>query len=146
MDTGARTRLTARVLLFSLAISSAYVAVWILFAPRGFYDSFPTGPGDWVSGLPPYNEHLERDYGAAGLGLATLAALAAVRMDRRLVQAAAISFLVASLPHLAYHLTTTGSYSTADNIGSLVALSLPIVISVWLLATTRRGGGVAGGA
>ena len=146
MDTGARTRLTARVLLFSLAISSAYVAVWIRFAPRGFYDSFPTGPGDWVSGLPPYNEHLERDYGAAGLGLATLAALAAVWMDRRLVQAAAISFLVASLPHLAYHLTTTGSYSTADNIGSLVALSLPIVISVWLLATTRRGGGVAGGA
>jgi hypothetical protein len=143
MDSGARARLTARVLLWYLAITSAYVAVWILLAPRDFYDSFPTGPGEWVSALPPYNEHLERDYGAAGLGLATLAALAAIWMDRRLVQAAAISFLVASLPHLGYHLTTTGSYSTGDNVESLVGLSLPIVISVWLLAAARGPGGVA---
>jgi len=51
------------------------VAAWILLAPKGFYDNFPGGSSHWVSALPPYNEHLERDFGAAGLGLAVLAAL-----------------------------------------------------------------------
>src|SRR3954447_18616771 len=97
--------------LWYLCLTSAYAAVWILLAPKGFYDSFPSGPAHWVSALPPYNEHLERDFGAAGLGLAALAAMAAVWLDRRLVQATAVAFLVYSLPHLAYHLTTTDSYS-----------------------------------
>jgi hypothetical protein len=140
MDSFERRRLPIRIGLWYLAISTAYVAVWILLAPKGFYDSFPAGPGRWVSALPPYNEHLERDFGAAGLGLAVLAALAAIWMERRLVQATALAFLSASLPHLAYHLTTTEHYSTSDDIESLVGLALPIVVSLGLLAaTTRRG-------
>src|ERR671937_2361044 len=100
------TRAMVRIGLWYLALSSAYVAIWILVAPKGFYDSFPAGPGKWVSALPPYNEHLERDFGAAGLGLAMLAGLAAVWWrERRLVQATALAFLAASIPHLAYHLT-----------------------------------------
>ena len=130
--------LAIRAGLLSLAISGAYVSIWILLAPKGFYDTFPTGPGHWVSALPPYNEHLERDFGAAGLGLATLAVMAAVWMERRLVQATAVSFLVASLPHLAYHLTTTDRYSTLDNIQSLAGLTLPVLISVALLALAGR--------
>jgi hypothetical protein len=124
--------------LWYLAITSAYVAVWILIAPKGFYDTFPTGPGHWVNALPPYNEHLERDFGAASLGLAVLAALAAVWWrERRLVQATAIAFLASSVPHLAYHLTTTAHYSTSDNVQSLVGLALPVVISVGVLAASR---------
>jgi hypothetical protein len=124
--------------LWYLAITSAYVAVWILIAPKGFYDTFPTGPGHWVNALPPYNEHLERDFGAASLGLAVLAALAAVWWrERRLVQATAIAFLASSVPHLAYHLTTTAHYSTSDNVQSLVGLGLPVVISVGVLAASR---------
>ena len=102
-----------RIGLGYLALSSAYVAVWILLAPRGFYDTFPTGPAEWVSPLPPFNEHLLRDFGAAGLGLAVLAVLAAVWLERRLVQATAIAFLVSALPHFVYHLTTTDRLSTA---------------------------------
>jgi hypothetical protein len=124
--------------LWYLAITSAYVAVWILIAPKGFYDTFPTGPGHWVNALPPYNEHLERDFGAASLGLAVLAALAAAWWrERRLVQATAIAFLASSVPHLAYHLTTTAHYSTSDNVQSLVGLALPVVISVGVLAASR---------
>ncbi len=126
-----------RIALWFLAITSAYVAVWILLAPNGFYRSFPSGPAAWVSKLPPYNEHLERDFGAAGLGLVVLAGLAATWMDRRLVQATAISYLAAAIPHLAYHLTTTEHYSTADNVQSLIALGLPVVISLGLLAAAR---------
>jgi hypothetical protein len=121
-----------RIALLYLAVSSAYLAIWILVAPKGFYDAFPTGPGEWVSALPPYNEHLERDYGSALLGLAALAAAAAFWMDRRVTQATAIAYLVGSLPHLAYHLTTTDHYSTGDNIQSLIGLALPVAIAVGL--------------
>jgi hypothetical protein len=126
-----------RVGLWYLALTTAYVAVWILVAPGNFYDEFPTGPGEWVSALPPFNEHLERDFGAAGLGLSVLAVLAALWRDRRLVQATAIAFVFASVPHLAYHLTTTEHYSTSDNIQSLTGLTLPIVVSLGLLWLTR---------
>src|SRR3954471_7116178 len=139
MSTGDTRRRGIRFGLWYLAITSAYVAVWILVAPKGFYDTFPTGPRHWVNAIPPYNEHLERDFGAAGLGLAVLAGLAAVWWrERRLVQATAIAFLFASIPHLVYHLTTTDRYSTSDNIQSLVGLALPVLISAALLAASIR--------
>jgi hypothetical protein len=128
-----RHRLPIRVGLIYLAVTIGLLAVWILVAPKGFYDDFPGGSTHWVSALPPYNEHLERDFGAAALGLALLAVLAAYWMEKRLVQAAGITLLAAGLPHLAYHLTTTGHYSTADNIGSLTGLALDTVLPLLLL-------------
>ena len=119
--------------LIYLAVTIGVVAAWILIAPRGFYDTFPGGGSHWVSALPPYNEHLERDFGATGLGLAVLAALAAVWMERRLVQAAAIALTVAGLPHLAYHASTTDRYSTGDNIGSLTGLALDVLLPLAIL-------------
>jgi hypothetical protein len=127
--------LATRIALAYLALQAAYVAIWILLAPRGFYDTFPTGPAEWVSPLPPYNEHLLRDFGAAGLGLAVLAVLAAVWLDRRLVQATGIVFIVAALPHFAYHLTTTDRLSTSDNLQSLTGLFVPVLAAgavLWL--------------
>jgi hypothetical protein len=128
-----RNRGLIRGALIYLAATAGWVAVWILIAPKNFYDNFPGGSSSWVSALPPYNEHLERDFGAAGLGLAVLAILAALWMERRLIQAAAISLLVAGLPHLAYHLTTTEHYSTGDNVGSLLGLALNVLVPAALL-------------
>lgn len=130
--------------LIYLVITIGVVAAWILIAPKGFYDDFPGGSSHWVSTLPPYNEHLERDFGGAGLGLAVLAALAALWMERRLVQAAAISILVAGVPHLAYHATTTDRYSTGDNIGSLTGLVLDVLLplAILYLASDRAQGRV----
>lgn len=135
-----------RIALGYFALSTGYLAVWILAAPQGFYDAFPTGPAEWVSALPPYNEHILRDFGAAALGLTVLAALAAVWLERRLVQATAIAFLVYALPHLAYHLTTTERYSTSDNVQSLIGLALPVAVSLYLLAVTRRSAAAGAGA
>lgn len=136
-----RHRAPIQLALWYLAITIGLVSAWILIAPQGFYEEFPAGPAEWVSALPPYNEHLERDFGAATLGLAALAGLAAVWMERRLVQAAGIALFAASLPHTAYHLTTTGSYSTADNILSLGALLiqmfLPLLV-VYLASGARQ--------
>jgi hypothetical protein len=134
-----RHRGLIRFALIYLAATIGLVAAWILIAPKGFYDSFPGGSTHWVSALPPYNEHLERDFGAAGMGLAVLAGLAAFWMERRLVQVAAISLLVGGLPHLAYHLTTTGHYSTADNVGSLSGLALDAILPLALLYLVSEG-------
>jgi len=136
----ARHRGPIRFALIYLAVTIGWLAVWILIAPKGFYDSFPGGSAHWVSALPPYNEHLERDFGAAALGLAVLAGLAALWMERRVVQAAAITLLVAGLPHLAYHLTTTGHYSTGDNAASLIGLALDVALPVAILYLARETG------
>jgi hypothetical protein len=122
-----------RFALIYLAVTIGWVAVWILVSPKGFYDNFPGGSTHWVSALPPYNEHLERDFGATSLALAVLAALAAFWMERRVIQAAAVALLVAGVPHLAYHLTTTEHYSTGDNIASLTGLALDALLPLALL-------------
>ena len=125
--------------LIYVAVTAGVVAAWILIAPKGFYDDFPGAGSHWVSVLPPYNEHLERDFGATGLGLAVLAGLAALWMERRLVQAAAISLFVAGVPHFAYHLTTTDRSSTGDNIASLTGLALEILLPLAVLYLASDG-------
>ena len=128
-----RHRGLIRIALIYLVVTIGWLAVWILAAPKGFYDTFPGGGTQWVSALPPYNEHLERDFGAAALGLTVLAALSAYWMERRLVQTAAISLIAAGLPHLIYHATTTSHYSTGDNIASLFGLSLDVLLPLAIL-------------
>ena len=132
-----RHRTPVRALLIYEAVTIGAVSLWILIAPRGFYDDFPVGASAWVSALPPFNEHLIRDFGSAGLGLAVLAGLAALWMDRRLVWAAAIAVLAGSLPHTIYHFTTTGSYGTGDNVASLGGLVVQTVIPLAILYMTR---------
>lgn len=127
-----RHRTAIRVALLYIAVAMGVVAVWILLAPRGFYDDFP-GPESWVSALPPYNEHLLRDFGATGLGLAVLAGLAGYWLERRLVQATAIVLLVANLPHAIYHATQTDSLSLAGNLGTVGGLFLQALLPLGIL-------------
>jgi hypothetical protein len=134
-----RHRGLIRFALVYLVVTIGWVAVWILITPKGFYDDFPGAGAHWVSALPPYNEHLERDFGAAALGLAVFAALAALWMERRLIQATAISLLAVGIPHLVYHLTTTEHYSTADNVASLTALALWVLLPLALLYLVSKG-------
>jgi hypothetical protein len=132
-----RHRGPIRFALLYLAVALGAVAIYILLAPRTFYDDFP-GWAQWVSALPPYNEHLLRDFGSAGLGLAVLAGVAAAWMDRRLVQAAAIALFAGTLPHTIYHFTTTESYSTGDNVASLGGLVLQTLLPLLVLYLASR--------
>ena len=134
-----RHRAPIRIALLYLAITTGILAAWILVAPRSFYDDFPGGPAHWVSSLPPYNEHLERDFGAASLGIALLTWLAAYWMDRRVIQAAALTWIAAGLPHLIYHLTTTEHYSTGDNVASMIGLALDVVLPIGILYLASEG-------
>lgn len=108
-----------RVGLVLLALGQGGGAVWALLAPRGFYDGFPGGGWHWVAALPPYNEHLIRDYGASFTALSVLALAAAIVAERRLVLVALGVWLVAALPHLAFHVAHAG-----DGGGSIAALAL----------------------
>ena len=127
--------------LVVLAFPSAVIAAWGLTAPHSFYDSFPGAGRHWVSALPPYNEHLLRDFSAASLAIVVFLVGAAVILERRLIQVALIAFLAYTIPHLAYHLTTTHDYTTGDNLGSLGGFVVTTLIAFALLALTRPASG-----
>lgn len=121
-----------------LAVTPAFVGIWATASPRGFYDGFPGGGHHWVSAVGPYDEHLVRDVGALYLGSLVLLGLTFVWLERRLVQAALISYAVAATPHLAYHATALDNFSTSDAVAEIAGLALNVVLPLALLLTTRR--------
>ena len=120
-----------------LAVTPAFVGIWATVSPRGFYDNFPGGGHHWVSAVGPYDEHLVRDVGALYLGALVLLALAWAWLDRRLVQATLISYAVAALPHLIYHLTALDGFSAGDAVAEIGGLALNVVLPIGLLFLTR---------
>jgi hypothetical protein len=132
-----RHRTAIRVALGALGAIQVADGLYALFAPTSFYEDFPLGRG-WVEALPAYNEHLIRDVG--GLFLATGAFLLAAAwvMERRLVIAAAASFLLFAIPHTVYHLLNLGPYSTADATLNAIALTLTVVLPLWVLYEVLR--------
>jgi hypothetical protein len=118
----------ARACLVIVALAQAEIGIWGLLAPHSFYRSYPGAGHHWVSALGPYNEHLVRDFAAMELGFAVLLLAAAIWFGRRLVLVAGTAFLTATMPHFAYHLTTTESFSTTDNAASLVGFGIEIVL------------------
>jgi hypothetical protein len=121
-----------------LAVTPAWVGIWATVAPRGFYDTFPGAGHHWVTAVGAYDEHLVRDVGALYLGSLVLLAFAFAWLDRRLVQAALVSYAVAAVPHLAYHATALDGFSTGDAVAEIGGLTLNVVLPLALLPVTRR--------
>ena len=130
-----------RICLLLLALTPLFVGAGTLFFPHAFYGDFPPGSRHWVDRLGPYNEHLLTDFGGALLGQAAVLLLAAWWLDRRVVIAALVASMVQSTAHFGYHLTTTGAYSTSDNVASMLGLVFSVVLSVALLAYTATAAG-----
>jgi hypothetical protein len=120
-----------------LAVTPAFVGIWATLAPRSFYDDFPGAGHHWVSAVGAYDEHLVRDVGALNLSSLVLLAFAFAWLDRRLVQAALVSYVVAVVPHLAYHATALDNLSTGDAVAEMAGLALNVVVPLGLLALTR---------
>jgi hypothetical protein len=121
----------------AMAVTPALVGIWATVSPRGFYDDFPGAGHHWVSAVGAYDEHLVRDVGALYLGALVLLVLAWVWLDRRLVQATLISYAVAALPHLIYHLTALDGFSTGDAVAEIGGLAVNVVLPLCLLPVTR---------
>lgn len=121
-----------------LAAPALVVGVWALLVPRSFYDDFPAAGRHWVSALGPYNEHLVRDVGALNLALGALLVLAAILLDRHLVQAALVAWLVYAIPHFLFHATELEALSLLDNVMNLFTLGLAVLLPLALLLGTSR--------
>jgi hypothetical protein len=133
----------SRVVLALLAAAQAELGIWGESAPHSFYADFPGFGRHWVSPLGPYNEHLVRDYASAEIGFAVLLACAAIWFSRRPVLAAGTAFLAATLPHFIFHLTTTDKLPAVDNVLSLGAFTLEMVLVAIAMAVAVRAPTVA---
>src|SRR3954451_6649210 len=129
-----RRTTVVRIGLVVLGLGQGFAAVWALLAPRAFYNRFPVAGAHWVSALPPFNEHLVRDYGASFLALSVLALIAAWLADRRVMQVTLVVWAVAAIPHLIFHLAHSDEPAGGRGISSLITLALNAAVPLLLLA------------
>src|SRR5262249_7792227 len=129
----------ARTWLALLLVVALPVALWQLFAPHSFYSDFPGFGHHWVDGDGPFNEHLMRDVGELGLGLAAVALVALVWTTAATVRAVAAGVLVAAVPHFIYHLVHLDRLpGTADEVLQTVALAVAPLLALLLLRAAGR--------
>ncbi len=131
-------RMITKAALGISAVVGFVTALWILAAPRSFYDDFPGLGNPWISPDGPYNEHLLRDYGAGMLALSVLAVCAFVWLSRRLAIATGLAWLAAGVPHLVYHLFNLDPYETGDQIGIVASLTVGPILALAIVIAGMR--------
>ncbi len=87
-----------------------------------------------------YNEHLVRDYGELNLALGVLLVFAAVMLERRLVQASLVAWLVYAVPHFVFHVAQVHHFSLGDNLAQLGSLGFQVLLPLALLILTGQHG------
>lgn len=128
-----RSPQAARAALAFLLFSALLIGLTATVAPRTFYDDFPF-LASWVELLPPYNEHLVTDVGGLYLGFAVMFGCAAWTLERTLVRAVSVAWLLTAGIHLLFHAGHLDNFSTGDAIAELASLTLllaPPPIAVW---------------
>jgi hypothetical protein len=122
--------------LVLLALPQLLIGVWALVSPSGWFETFPGGGRNWLPVYGPYDEHLVTDVGSTFLALGVLLCLAAIWMDRRLVLAAAIAYLVYQVPHTIFHWANDDALSSGDQIANGIALGLAIFLAIGIVVAT----------
>ncbi|HEV7561876.1 MAG TPA: hypothetical protein VGO24_00110 [Solirubrobacterales bacterium] len=131
-----RSPRSARLALGFLFLAAVTIGLTATVVPHTFYDDFPFVT-HWVELLPPYNEHLVTDVGSLYLGFAVLLAWAAWTLDRTLVRAVSVAWLLAAAIHLAFHAGHLDNFGSGDAIAEIASLALllaPPPIAVWATA------------
>ncbi|HEY9230151.1 MAG TPA: hypothetical protein VIP11_26095 [Gemmatimonadaceae bacterium] len=121
-----------------LTVYHLVLGVWPFLSPRSFYDYFPARGHPWVALLPPYNEHLLRDFGGLNLGLAIVLGSAAAFAERRLTFVALAAAIVVEVPHMIFHTTHLEGFPRADAVMQTIGLSVIMVIPIALLIPAWR--------
>lgn len=135
-----RSPTTARAALGFLFLAAVVIGLTAAVLPRTFYDDFPF-LAHWVELLPPYNEHLVTDVGGLYLGFAVLFAWAAWTLERTLVRAVCVAWLLTATIHLVFHAGHLAGFSSADAIAEIVTLALllaPPPIAIWGVGAAQR--------
>jgi hypothetical protein len=117
--------------LFTLAALQTVVSLWQYFAPRSFYDDFPTVRLD-----PPYNEHLVTDVGGLGLAVTATLYIAAILVDTRVALTALTGYLIYAASHFVFHVTHFDNFSLREALGVGTGLGIEVVLALLLLYTT----------
>ncbi|MHA6620825.1 hypothetical protein [Pseudonocardia sp. DLS-67] len=138
VDRDTRARRMVVGILGLLAAGHGVAGLWALAAPLVFYEGFPLPGHPWVALLPPYNEHLVRDFGALNLALAVVLAGAALRADRATARLAALAVLAAAVPHAAYHVLHLSHFPPADAVTQTVGTVLHIALLVVVLRLSAQ--------
>jgi hypothetical protein len=136
-----RSSKRARAALGFLFVAAALIGLTATVAPRTFYEDFPF-VAHWVELLPPYNEHLVTDVGGLYLGFAVLFAWAAWTLERTLVRAVCVAWLVTATIHLAFHAGHLAGFGSADAIAEIATLALllaPPPIAIWSISLVDSG-------
>ena len=122
-----------RIVLIPLFASALLIGLTAAVFPRTFYEDFPF-VAHWVDLLPPYNEHLVTDVGGLYLGFAVLFGWAAWTLERNLVRAVCVAWLLTAGLHLLFHARHLDGFSTADAVAELASLALLVgapAVALW---------------
>ena len=134
-----RTRRWVRVGLAYLTVSFLEVGLWATVAPRSFYDDFPGFGRPWVAGDGPYNAHLASDAGVGFLAVGMVLLLAAVWMERRVMQAALTAAVLHGGTHLVFHLAEPNqALGSIEKVLSNGGLFLGVTLALILLVVVIR--------
>ncbi|MCE6997273.1 hypothetical protein LZG04_21060 [Saccharothrix sp. S26] len=110
-------------------------AVWAALWPAGFFSTFPTADHAWVRLVPPYNEHLVRDFGLALAQFLPVAVVCVKWPEPVFARAVLVGSLLFSVPHLIYH--ELHVVRVDDVVWQRLSLWFPIVPAAWLPYLTR---------
>jgi len=135
-----RSSTSARAALGFLFVAALVIGLTAAALPRTFYDDFPF-VAHWVELLPPYNEHLVTDVGGLYLGFAVLFAWAAWTLERALVQAVCVAWLLTATLHLIFHSGHLDGFGTADAVAEIVTLAMLLIpppLAIWGVARAPR--------
>jgi AhpD family alkylhydroperoxidase len=136
MDERRRQNLV-RVGLVVLALPQLAIGMWALVSPRGWFGTFPGAGRAWLPFYGPYDEHFVYDIASAFLALAVVLLVAAWSLNRRLVQLAAVAYLVFGVPHAIYHWGADARLPAPDGVVNGVGLALSLVVALGVLGLSR---------
>ncbi len=119
--------------LLVLAFPQLAIGVWALVSPSGWYGTFPGAGKHWLPLYGSFDSHLATDVGSTFLALGVLLVLAAIWMDRRLVLAAAIAYLVYQVPHTIFHWANDSVLASGDQIANGIALGLSVFLGLGIV-------------
>jgi len=135
---GVRMPGTLRAGLVILGLPQLAIGAWALISPSGWFDTFPGAGHHWLPDYGPYNSHLATDVGATFLAIGLIMLVAAVWLERRVVQLALIGYLAYAIPHTIYHLANDHDIGGSDQVVNGVTLVLSVLLALTLLWLTRR--------
>jgi hypothetical protein len=124
--------------LLILGVPQFAIGAWAIISPHGWFDTFPGAGHHWLPAYGAFNSHLAFDVGATFVAIGLILGLAALWLERRVVQLALIGYLAYAIPHFIYHLANDHDLGGGDQVANGITLGLTVLLALVLLSLTRR--------